>query len=92
MKAKQIIGLIVAAAVFIVTGAASVLTDALSDRILGDTAEELFTGGVEFSSPMEDYIAVVRVEGTIQEQVTQACLQNLKGISTQRRWSTSTVL
>ena len=60
MKTKQIIGLIVAAAVFIVTGAASVLTDALSERILGDTAKELFTGGVEFSSPMEDYIAVVR--------------------------------
>ena len=79
MKTKQIIGLIVAAAVFIVTGAASVLTDALSERILGDTAKELFTGGVEFSSPMEDYIAVVRVEGTIQEQVVAGLFAELEG-------------
>ena len=79
MKTKQIIGLIVAAAVFIVTGAASVLTDALSERILGDTAKELFTGGVEFSSPMEDYIAVVRVEGTIQEQVDAGLFTELEG-------------
>ncbi|HJD01992.1 MAG TPA: signal peptide peptidase SppA [Candidatus Mediterraneibacter excrementavium] len=79
MKTKQIIGLIVAAAVFIVTGAASVLTDALSERILGDTAKELFTGGVEFSSPMEDYIAVVRVEGTIQEQVDAGLFAELEG-------------
>ena len=79
MKTKQIIGLIVAAAVFIVTGAASVLTDALSERIIGDTAKELFTGGVEFSSPMEDYIAVVRVEGTIQEQVDAGLFTELEG-------------
>ena len=79
MKTKQIIGLIVAAAVFIVTGAASVLTDALSERILGDTAKELFTGGVEFSSPMEDYIAVVRVEGTIQEQADAGLFAELEG-------------
>lgn len=68
MKKKQIIGLIVAAAVFIVTGTASVLTDALTERMLGGTASELLTGGVEFSAPQEDYIAVVRVEGTIQQQ------------------------
>lgn len=79
MKKKQIIGLIAAAAVFIVTGAASVLTNALAGRILDSTSSELLTGGMEFSSPMEDYIAVVRVEGTIQEQTEAGIFAEMEG-------------
>ena len=68
MKKKQIIGLVVAAAVFIVTGAASVLTNTFSQRILDSTVSETLAGGLEFSPPAQDYLAVVSVEGTIQEQ------------------------
>ena len=77
MKKKQIIGLIAAAAVFIVTGAASVLTNAFAGKILENTSSELLTGGMEFSSPLTDYIAVVRVEGTIQEQTETGIFADL---------------
>lgn len=72
MKKKQIIGLAVAAAVFIVTGAASVLTNTFSQRILDSTVSETLAGGLEFSPPSQDYLAVVSVEGTIQEQTSDS--------------------
>ncbi len=72
MKKKQIIGLVVAAAVFIVTGAASVLTNTFSQRILDSTVSETLAGGLEFSPPSQDYLAVVSVEGTIQEQTSDS--------------------
>ena len=72
MKKKQIIGLVVAAAVFIVTGAASVLTNTFSQRILDSTVSETLAGGLEFSPPAQDYLAVVSVEGTIQEQTSDS--------------------
>ena len=72
MKKKQIIGLAVAAAVFIVTGAASVLTNTFSQRILDSTVSETLAGGLEFFPPSQDYLAVVSVEGTIQEQTSDS--------------------
>lgn len=72
MKKKQIIGLVVAAALFIVTGAASVLTNTFSQRILDSTVSETLAGGLEFSPPAQDYLAVVSVEGTIQEQTSDS--------------------
>ena len=72
MKKKQIIGLVVAAAVFIVTGAASVLTNTFSQRILDSTVSETLAGGLEFSPPAQDYLAVVSVEGTTQEQTSDS--------------------
>lgn len=68
MKKKQIIGLIIAVALFIVTGVTSVLTNTLSQKVLENSVGTMLTGGVEFASPMDDYIAVVEVSGTIQEQ------------------------
>lgn len=68
MKKKQIIGLVVAAAVFITTGVASVLTNAVSKNIVERTAVEALAGGMEYNPPLEDYIAVVEITGTIQEQ------------------------
>ena len=68
MKKKQIIGIVVAAVMFIITCAASMLTNGLMDRIFGSVSSEILTGGVEFSAPLEDYIAIVSVTGTIQEQ------------------------
>lgn len=79
MKKKQIIGLIVAAAVFIVTGAASVLTNSAAQKILENSAVETLAGGLEFSAPLEEYIAVVNVEGTIQQQTETSILDNVSG-------------
>jgi len=72
MNKKQIIGLVVACVLFIMTGAASVLTNAVSEKMAGNSAaqlEELLTGDVTFDPPLNPYIAVVEVKGTIQEQV-----------------------
>ena len=55
MKKKQIIGIVVAAVMFIITCAASMLTNGLVDRIFGNVSSEILTGGIEFSAPAEDY-------------------------------------
>ena len=71
MNKKQIIGLVVACVLFIMTGVASVLTNAASEKMLGNNTkqlEELLAGDVTFDAPLNPYIAVVEVKGTIQEQ------------------------
>ena len=68
MNKKQIGGLIIAAVLFIAVGVSSVLTNTFSERILADSMEQILTDSVGFDPPSDDYIAVVRVEGTIQEQ------------------------
>lgn len=67
MKNKQMIGLIVAGAVFIVTGVTSVLTNTLSANTMAEDATTMLTGELEFDPPADDYIGVVNVVGTIQE-------------------------
>lgn len=71
MNKKQTTGLIVAAVLFIVIGVSSVLTNTFSQKALGENVEELLslTGEAEFNAPKKDYIAVVNVVGTIEEQV-----------------------
>ena len=78
MKNKQIIGLVVAGAVFIVTGAVSVLTNTLSANTLAEDVTTMLTGDLEFDPPAGDYIGVVNVVGTIQEQTQSSVLD--KGI------------
>lgn len=70
MNKKQLIGLVVAVGLFILTGVSSVLTNTVAEKALGDSVKDVLTlaGGVEFDAPKEDYIAVVEVSGTIQEQ------------------------
>ena len=73
MNQKQIIGAVVAAGLFIVTGVSSVLTNTLSERMLADTAkktEDALLGGNTTTLPGEPYIGIVAVEGTIQEQTS----------------------
>lgn len=70
MNKKQIGGLVIAVILFIMVGVSSVLTHAFSNRILMDSMEELWRDGAGFNPPLNDYIAVVRVQGTIQEQTT----------------------
>lgn len=70
MNNKQIIGLVVAAVLFIATGASSVLVNTVSQQSLKRDVEQVMTlaGGLNFDAPKSDYIAVVEVSGTIQEQ------------------------
>ncbi len=71
MKNKQMIGLIVAVALFIVTGVASVLTNTFARNLSSEeVVEKIFAGNFEFQPPNSDYVAVVDVTGTIQEQTS----------------------
>lgn len=79
MKKKQIIGLVVAAALFIVTGIASVLTNTMSQSILSKEIGEKLAGNSLFNAPLKPYIAVVEVEGTIQEQTSYSVLDAEQG-------------
>ena len=72
MKTKQIIGLVIAVVLFIVTGVASVLTHSLSGSLLKDAAQTALAGNTEFAPPAGEYIAVVDIVGTIQEQSSSA--------------------
>lgn len=68
MKKKQIIGLVVAALVFIATSASSVLTNAIAKKS-ADVNQELFTemtGMVKGAPIGKDFVAVVPIQGTIQ--------------------------
>lgn len=71
MTKKQGIWLIVAVALFIVTGVVGVLMSTWSANTVSDamTGTEIFTGTEEMLTafPMEDFVAVVEVQGTIME-------------------------
>lgn len=71
MKKKQIIGMVIAAVLFIGVGASSVLVNSYSQKTLTSNVEKslnVLTSEEEFSPPESDYIALVEVTGTIQEQ------------------------
>lgn len=68
MKKKQIGGLIVAALLFIAIGVTSVLTNTTAQKITKENFVKTLAGGSNFTPPLGNYIAVVKVEGTIQEQ------------------------
>ena len=70
MKKKQIIGLLIAGLLFAVIGVIRVFVNTAAERIIGDAAEEILAGGSNFDPPDDDYIAVVKVQGTIQEQAS----------------------
>lgn len=79
MKKKQIIGLVIAVVLFIVTGIASVLTNTASQNMLAKELTTKLTGDFVFNAPTEDYIAVVDVIGTIQEQETEDLFDTSEG-------------
>lgn len=73
MKKKQIIGMVVAAVLFIAIGVSSVLSNATATSL----QEEYLSGllldnyyGYTFNPPMGEYIGIVDVVGTIEEQVS----------------------
>lgn len=73
MNKKQIIGAVVAAALFIIIGISSVLTHVTSSRMLADTAademQQILSGGMTLSLPRTSYVGVVTVNGVIEEQL-----------------------
>ena len=79
MKNKQIICLVVAWAVFIVTGVTSVLTNTLSANTMAEDVTTMLAGELEFDPPADDYIGVVNVVGTIQEQTQSSVLDTSSG-------------
>ena len=73
MKKKQIIGLIIAVIMFTLSGMISVLTHTFSQNMLSSnalsfTTTNIIEGNIEHAFPVEPFIAVVEVTGTIQEQ------------------------
>lgn len=79
MKKKQIGGLIVAALLFIAVGVSSVLTNTISQNLLQESMVDLLTTDYEYDTPNYDYIAVVDVVGTIQEQTETSIFEIVEG-------------
>lgn len=70
MNKKQIIGLIVATVAFICISGSSVLINSYSNKITKESQESLKSIALsadEVSIPSEDFIGVVKVDGTIQK-------------------------
>lgn len=79
MKKKQIVGMIVAAVLFIAVGVSSVLTNTISKNLLQESMIDLLTTDYEYDTPNYDYIAVVDVVGTIQEQTETSIFEIAEG-------------
>lgn len=79
MKKKQIVGLIVAAVLFIAVGVSSVLTNTISQNLLQESMSEMLTVDYGSGTPDHDYIAVVDVTGTIQEQTETSIFEITEG-------------
>lgn len=69
MNKKQIIGLIVASLAFICVSGSSVLINSYSNTLSNESEDSLksITSSNEVNIPSEDFIGVVKVEGTIQD-------------------------
>lgn len=72
MKKKQVIGLVAAVVLFIAVGVSSVLTNMMakqvSENMLAESVNALVSEDGSFDTPDYDYIAIVDVVGTIEEQ------------------------
>lgn len=68
MNKKQIIGAVVAAVLFIAVGVTSVFTNTVANSFFKRNASETLSGGTELQLPNREYVGVVSVVGTIQEQ------------------------
>lgn len=68
MKKKQVIGMLIAAALFIAVGVTSVLSNLQVEEFDSENLKDAISNSVDTGMPAEDYIAVVQVSGVIQEQ------------------------
>ncbi len=79
MKKKQTAGLIVAAVLFIAVGVSSVLTNTISQNILQESMAGMLALEYDYDTPDYDFIAVVDVVGTIQEQEESSIFEMAEG-------------
>ena len=85
MKKKQIIGLLIAAGVFIAVGVSSVFTNSVAQLLaptnstMGGFTQQLLSDSTEESvmTPEYDYIGQISVEGVIQEQVADTSFMDV---------------
>ncbi|MCI8293156.1 MAG: signal peptide peptidase SppA [Hespellia sp.] len=68
MKSKQIVALVVAVILFIITGISSVLVNRYAQNSIRDEVVQMLIGEQEIDLPDYGYIAVVDVVGTIEPQ------------------------
>ena len=79
MKKTKICGLIDASGLFIAVGVSSVLTNAVAQNLLQASMVEMLTTDYGYDTPGYDYIAVVNVVGTIQEQTATSIFEIAEG-------------
>lgn len=78
MNKKRWIGAAIAIAVFVITGLLGVCSAVLSNREISKSAgtiKDILEGVQEEEKPAGDYIAVVTVEGTIQQQTETSAFE-----------------
>lgn len=71
MNKKRWIGVVVAVIIFVLTGMLGVCSAVLSNKAIDKSSNEIMSlldGTKEEQAPLDDYIAVVSVSGTIQQQ------------------------
>ncbi len=67
MNKKQVVGLVIAAVIFVTVGVISVTTNTLSNMAKKATASAFEVGSMSYDMPyLEDFVAVVDISGTIQ--------------------------
>lgn len=86
MNKKQILGMVIAVVLFITTGVVSVAINTWSRRNLRSSESKLKSAienleGTDYSLPRDNYIAIVRVDGTIAEGDTSSGLISASGYS-----------
>lgn len=74
MKKKHVIWIVVGIVVFIFLAIGCVAVAFVACGTMDSQEEQVLTGDYIFDPPAEDYIAVVRIEGTIQEQTEPGML------------------
>ncbi len=81
MKTKQLVAFVVAAAVFFVTGVGSVIVNTWANSKSGESVSmyDSFMGDGTEVTPLEEYIAVVEVEGTIASEPTTSMWGEAEG-------------
>lgn len=79
MKKKQIIGFIVAAVLLVVSVAGRFLVGNITEMYVDGSVNEGLISDLFSDSPAEDYIAIVEVSGTIQEQTETDLWETAEG-------------
>ncbi|SFR62385.1 signal peptide peptidase SppA [Anaeromicropila populeti] len=70
MKTKQLLGIIVAGLVFVFVCVSSAITERFSTSFSESMNEILQSSSTSYNLPKNDYVGVVRISGTIQEDVS----------------------